>query len=510
MQKPSRLTFKFAPPTILAVSLMTVYLKTMAPGITWANDGSDGGDLITSAATGGIAHPTGYPFFLLAARVFQLVPVGSLAFRTNLMSAFAAVFASVLVYVLVTRFLSSSEDGPDWLAGLVAAYSFGLSPLIWSQAVITEVYALHALFVAFLLYLSSDRILLNFAQKNLDRALGLTFGLAMGNHVTTILILPLLVFPTIFRKPISTGAKKLVDKWQLDTRSLLRRLAWMGTGLLVYLALPLRALSKPPVNWGNPVTLNGFGWLVSGKLYQDQFFVLALDSVWARIRAVAALIIEQFGIPGLLLGLIGVVVFYRASHLYRNTTWIVLAFSVFAIGYAAHDSYVNLIPAFLCFAIWIGLGAAELMKMFSKKLQRIGALLGLIFVLYLFLLAGSHWNKVDASQDLRAENFGKEVLAQAPENAIVFTKGDKAIFTMWYFHYALKDRPDLVIVVTDLLHFDWYQETLRVTYPELEIPDSLPFPEAVMTENSERPACYVEYTQAAEIDCLPAAGLQSP
>lgn len=510
MQKSFHSFFRSVLPVILAVSLMTVYLGTMAPGITWANDGSDGGDLITAAATGGIAHPTGYPLFLLLARVFQLVPVGSLAFRTNLMSAFAAVSASVLVYFLLTRFLAASKDGTDWLAGLVAAYAFGLSPLIWSQAVITEVYALHILFVVLLLYLSSDQVILSSAQKNLDCALGLTFGLAMGNHVTTILTLPILLFPTIFRKPTSTGMKNLKDTWQLDSRSLLRRLAWMGAGLLVYLTLPLRALSKPPVNWGNPINLNGFGWLVSGRLYQDQLFVLSPDFIWARTRAVAALVIEQFGIPGLLLGLVGVIVFYRHSHLYRNTIWVVFAFSVFSIGYAADDSYVNLIPAFLCFAIWIGLGAAELMKIFSKKLERIGVMFGLIFLLYLFLLAGSHWNQVDASQDLRAKNFGNEVLAKAPANAIVFAKGDKAIFTLWYFHFALKDRSDLVVVVPDLLHFDWYQETLRVTYPELEIPDSLPFPEAVMTENPERPACYVEYTQAAEIDCLPAAGLQLP
>ena len=50
---------------------MAVYLASLAPGLTWANFGADGGDLIAAAATGGVAHPTGYPFYLLLARLFQ-------------------------------------------------------------------------------------------------------------------------------------------------------------------------------------------------------------------------------------------------------------------------------------------------------------------------------------------------------------------------------------------------------------------------------------------------------
>jgi hypothetical protein len=86
----------------------------------------------------------------------------------------------------------------------------------------------------------------------------------------------------------------------------------------------------------------------------------------------------------------------------------------------------------------------------------------------------------------------------------VFAKGDKAIFTMWYFHYALQNRPDLVVVVTDLLHFDWYQETLHTNYPNLELPGPFPFAETVAVANPERPVCYIEYTQLTDIHCLPA------
>src|SRR5512144_2758952 len=87
-------------PARLGCVIMAVYLTTMAPGFTWANGGADGGDLIAAAATGGVAHPTGYPLYLLLARFFQFLPLGSLAFRTNLMSAIMAILAAWLIYEL--------------------------------------------------------------------------------------------------------------------------------------------------------------------------------------------------------------------------------------------------------------------------------------------------------------------------------------------------------------------------------------------------------------------------
>jgi hypothetical protein len=359
------------------------------------------------------------------------------------------------------------------------------------------VYALHALFVTVILYLASDRAAFYFPQKRLDILIGLVFGLGMGNHITTILLFPVFILPTFFHVDSVPSAAK----WRLDTQSLFRRLPCMGMGLLAYLSLPLRALSQPKVNWGNPVTLDGFFWLVSGKLYQEQFFGLTLDLGLSRTRAAAGMLIEQFGILGLVIGLIGLFVFYKPSHLYINTIWTVSIFTFFAIGYSTTDSYMYLIPAFSCFAIWIGLGVSGLMDMFHQRFRKFETGIGLVVILFLFLQAGNHWASVDASKDMRAEQFGKDVLLQAPENAVIFAKGDKAIFAMWYFHYALQGRPDIAVVATDLLHFDWYQKSLHTNYPKLNLPGAYPFASTVMAANPDRPVCYVEYVQKAEISC---------
>ncbi len=506
----SKLLVRLLPPGLLGIALMAVYLASMAPGLTWANIGADGGDLIAAAATGGIAHPTGYPLYLLLARLFQFVPVGSLAFRTALLSAVATVAAALLVYGMVTRYLSPLIPDKYWLAGLAAGLAAGLSPLLWSQAVITEVYALNAFFVALLLFLLVNVTSVNTTQKRMDRLLGLAFGLAMGNHLTTILILPAILFSTIHRNLDGIPGKRWINTWQLDGNSLFRRVIWMAVGLLVYLTLPLRALSHPPVNWGNPVTLNGFVWLVSGKLYQGLVLNLGFSSILARGQTVVTLFLEQFGIIGITIGLIGLIVFYRPTRLNYFMFWIVIIYSAFAVGYATTDSFMYLIPVFLCFAIWIGVGLGRLMEVSSRRFRIIGSLVGLVFILIIFTQAWKVWPQVDASHDQRAESFGKNVLSLAPNRAIVFAQGDEAVFTMWYFQYALRTRPDLAIVSTDLLQFNWYLQTLHFTYPDLNLPGPFPFVESVLEANPGRPVCYVQYIQVAEINCLPAGNARLP
>ena len=236
-------------PLLLAGALIIVYLATLAPGLTWANDGADGGDLIAAAATGGIAHPTGYPVYLLIARFFQSFPIGSLAYRTNLLSAIAMALASVLVYVLVRRQLDTSSA---WLPSIISGFAFGLSPLAWSQAVITEVYALNALFVALVMYLSAD-VVSEKSRKRADVILGILLGLGIGVHATIILLIPIVILIRLLRPQIPARKKTFWKRWQLDWMSALRTFTFILVGWTPHLLLPLWASSHPPVDWGDPI-----------------------------------------------------------------------------------------------------------------------------------------------------------------------------------------------------------------------------------------------------------------
>lgn len=493
--------YKIIPPCIMAISLTWIYLATIAPGLTWANNGSDGGDLITAAATGGIAHPSGYPVYLLLARSFQLLPIGSLAFRTNLMSAFFAVVTSLLVYWLVLRRASVGlRTHEAYIAGISAGAAVGLAPLFWSQAIITEVYTLHAFFVVLIIFLTTQPTVAQ--QVGLDRLRGIVYGLALGNHITVIVLIPCaLIVSCISGSFLSQGSTGLPGNIKFDWKSAGRQLVWMFAGLFVYVTLPLRAINHPALNWGDPVNLRNFWWLVSGQIYQSYYLPSSWMQIWPRIQAGANMLLQQFGLLGILLGFTGLIVFFRKSRLYILTIWSGLFFTIIALGYQSADSYVYFIPAILSFSIWIGITVGYTVHYLVARHILWGGLFTAVLLANFTFGVVANWAEVDASHDGRAESFGKQVLLVLPPDAIVFVEGDQAVFASWYFHFALKQRTDISIIAIDLLHWDWYLDSLRMAYPLMNFSTPFPWPTTIVGENPTRPACFVKYKGSYEIFC---------
>lgn len=473
---------KLWPPLVLCLVFLSLYLATLAPGLTWANNGADGGDLITAAATGGVPHPTGYPLYLFLAQAFQALPWGPLAWRTNLLSALAATLTVCLIYGMLVWPAASPVRG-NWLAGWLAAAAFGISPLFWSQAVITEVYTLQAACLAGALFLA-----LQSPSPGVERWRGLLLGLALGNHLTSLFFIPPVLLAGSWR-----GGRNFAG------RSLLRSLAWLGLGSLIYLSLPLRALSQPPVNWGNPVTLPRFLWLVSGNLYQRNLFDLDLAGLVARTRAVAGLLLEQFALPGLFLALVGLVFYFKPNRFLALTLFIALSHTFFAILYTSFDSYVYLIPVFLSVALWIGLALGGLFPPDSPRRTRLAV--GLVGLALCLGLVALRWPTVDASRDHRAEAFGAQLLADLPPGALVLASSDRAIFGLWYFHFALGQRPDLAVLVPAFFRTDWYLETLRARYPTLRWEGQVIQEATLAAANPGRPLCRVAYWETLELVC---------
>ena len=70
-------------PIVVAVIALAVYVRTLLPGMAF----DDWGEMQTVPHVLGVPHPTGYPTYVLAAWLFELLPLGSIAFRANLFSA---------------------------------------------------------------------------------------------------------------------------------------------------------------------------------------------------------------------------------------------------------------------------------------------------------------------------------------------------------------------------------------------------------------------------------------
>ena len=457
---PHRL-WRFLPPLAVGGLALLLYVATAAPWITWANDGADGGDLIAAAMTGGVPHPSGYPTYCLLARLFALLPLGPIARRFNLFSATMAAASVVLVYYCALWILkrpSRQVAGLETGIALSTALAWACGRTLWSQAIITEVYALQAFFTAGCLYLALRQDLL--VRTRHWAALGLAIGLGLGVHLTLLLMLP--------------GIAVLL--WPYRTR---RRLAaiclGIACGLAVYLYLPLAARGDPPINWGDPRTWAGFWWVISGKLYQGYLFSLPLRYLPSRVGAWLQLVAQQVTWFGIALGIVGLSALAEG----KRKAWalatglIFLAYTLHALTYDTTDSYVYLIPTFLIGALWMAEGAYTILTGFQNG-KAMNAMLALGAILLLAIPLWSvahHYKEIDLSHDDATRCWVDAVLCDLPEDAVLITGEDRHTFTLDYVLWVEPPPRDLLVVDGELLQYPWYVRHMARLYPSLRLDD---------------------------------------
>src|SRR5712692_4384087 len=255
----------------IALVAFALYARTAAPTITWLNGGTDPAELVTASYTLGIAHPPGYPLYVLLGKAWSLLPLdGDVAYRYNLFSALCGALAAALVALLTLHLCrrsqtvpgdpatSGAQDRASLLAAAVAGLSLTAAPAFWAQATVAEVYTLHALLltVALGLLLAWSARQAASGRVGLLALASLSVGLALGNHLTTVFLVPLgLAY---------TGA---VGWRTVSVRGWLIVVLAFLLGLVVYAYLPLRAAHDPVANWGDPSTPERFLQHITGAEY---------------------------------------------------------------------------------------------------------------------------------------------------------------------------------------------------------------------------------------------------
>ncbi len=439
----------------ISIASFGVYLATLAPDLTNANYGTDGGDLIAAARTLGVPHPSGYPTYTLLAWLASHLPVGSIAYRVNLLSAACAAAAAGLFFCVARRVLPA--DRQPALLAVLAALTLAFSSILWSQAVIAEVYALLMLFSVLLVWL-----LVRWRDEKRDLYLwfaGLSVGLALGNHLTIAFCVPaalLYLWPERRR-------------W-LRLKTLLPSVALFLVGLSIYSYLPLAARHYPPMNWGNPQTWDGFMWVVSAKQYQQFVFGLESSEIPGRITAWAALLGDQFGWWGLALALIGGWGQWQRDRRMSlfGLTW-AASVGVYAFFYDTIDSHMYLLPALMLMALCWGEGACLLLGMMGRQSEIWRRLALVVLILLPAVSVALHWQEVDPDDDWEARIYFEQVLETVPQGSLVIVRADQPTFALWYAAYAEGMRPDVQVVSGPMLAFIWYRDHIRNMYPELVV-----------------------------------------
>lgn len=431
-------------PAAMMLSL-GVYLLTIAPHLTWANGALDGAELVIASSTLGVAHPPGYPTYIILGKLFSLFPFGTVAFRYNLFSTVTVSLAVGLVTLTIGTLFPRVRPMPALAAALLVAFS----PLVWSQATVTEVYGLNLLMVA--------AFLLVWSRTGTSFTSGIFLGLSLTTHLTSLFLLPAFLLS--------------------GRRNLMRPAVGLAAGLSPLVLLPFLASSGSPVVWGSPDNLAGWIWLVSGRLYSANLRPeIDPNHLQQLIRAIvigpAALILANKSTTSFPHSTADTYIDTRPTRTLLTLT--LLLYILFATFYMTPDAAVLLLPAVLLASILI-----------SPVLNKLGP----AAILLPLALALITFPERDLQQDRHAAEAGFDLLTSAPNEAILLTPGDRTIFVVLYFQHLEGMRKDLRVVDSNLFAFDWYRARLATQYPDVFVPEADDLASFQRNNQTDRPFC---------------------
>jgi hypothetical protein len=335
-------------PAGVGLLAFVVYLQTLLPGVGW-------GDIARFqyvARIWGVPHRFGYPLYIGISRVFGYLPVGDLAYRINLMSAFFAALAAVMVYLIVMRLAG------DWIAAGSAALSFAFSRAFWGQAVVAEVYALNAFLIGAVVW-----VLLAWHQT---RKLGLLYlgiglyALSYGNHMTVVTLLPAVVYLVLV-----TDYRVLLDPKKV---AVMAGLVLLGASQYLYVIV--RAHQRPLLNELGPFSWRGWIHWMTRNRFPGQFFGYTLGDQVDRMRIYLELLEKQFFRWGYILGWLGAWEQLKAGLKgFVFLALVALGIYGFGMNYGGITFLIYLIPSYLIFAVFLGCGLSALRRWLAGLLH---------------------------------------------------------------------------------------------------------------------------------------------
>jgi len=425
--------------------VLAAYLLTASPTI----GPIDSGELSLAVRTLGIAHPTGYPLFTLLGKVWiTLIFWGDLAFRLNIFSAMIGACSAALL------FLALRQLGIRTVLSVAGSLLWAFSPVVWDQATVIEVYGLTSLLGMSLLWLS-----LKHKQVDDYRLLALIAflaGLGLGNHLSLLWYLPGVL--------ILIWNKKLITSWK---RTLLL-ISFFALGLSIYLYLPLRSLSGPLLNWGDPSNWQRFLDHVTGRQYRVWMFNRSLPELGRnllRFLGIAAGHPWVFASWLVLPGFIGL--FVKDKRMAAALVAVILASVFYGINYSIPDIAAYYLPALAALSIAAAFGLQALWELAEARTGPKGAVVFCWAAAALSLAVPAvNWRQADRSRDRFTSEFANDILISAGPNAVILTDNWDIYAPVLYLIKQQGLRPDVVLIDKELLRRRWYFRFLEKQYPD--------------------------------------------
>ena len=431
---------------LLGVGFLSLYIRTLAPSLLWG----DSAEFQTLSYTLGMTHPSGYMTHIMVGKLFTYIPLGNIAYRVNLVSAFFGALAVAQAYLILRL------SGGVPIAGVSAGLMLGLIPLFWRNALVAESYApaagmITTIWLLFLCWRSTGNWQYLFLA-------GLVGGLSVGIHSTVVM----------------TAAAVLVVML-LTAR---RRIEWAGAAAGALLGLLITILfflfldrHNPPSSIYNTAffsilhspdgsfkgdfdtPLKRFLAIFPAGHFWEYYFSASAAETGRRLIEYVSL----HPIWALIMSLVGVFAWFKFNWrlaLYPLIAFLIIWSFAVTVSFSIYQEFYTPLAVFV--VVWYGFGASKIFETVSQLLSQkpfalrsAQVLMGaaLIFLpLWQFradLISGirfgyttfvrrDHVYPVFAPD--KAIRDALKIVNNVPANAIVFTDWDKLYSYVYTAH----------------------------------------------------------------------------
>lgn len=428
---------------LLLLVIWFFLLRIQNPGLM-ADDSGE----ITAAAVGlGIPHPPGYPLATLLGHIATWVPVGTPAFRLNLLSSAYILFTLWIGFFLLDFFFEKSGKGNAALRDRV----FLILSLFSIHSVVGQALTAKGSIYTLTLLVGCGLAWFWFTAKGPFQQgwmMAFIWALGMTNHwQTTLLWTPWIVIK-FFKTQELRNPKNIL---------LACTLALLGSS--VYLFLPLRAIRDCVPSWGYPIHPSLLYWVLSRQLVSQtehwvQPFGFYRDTAFEFLRFLRSGI---FPITGLF-SLLGAMDLFRKK---RKEFWGLFVWGapvLIGVLLIHEEQNIYLLPVYLVsLGMWFSLLTWNGLGFMGESLGNgvVGrSLMGLFLVSFLIWDIHVFWSE-DKSGYFLAGDFGMNILRDTPRGSILLAEGDPYVMPIWYEQVANGKRPDLIFEPAVFLVHGW-------------------------------------------------------
>ena len=435
-----------------------IYIATAHPSVYIG----DSGEIATATYFLGIAHSTGFPVYMLLAKLSSYaLPFFEFAFRLNIFSALCAAATTGVLFLILRKIKI------DFWASVAASLALSFGYAFWTHAGTIQVYSLTALFFAL-----STFTLLHWLETGKDKyfyCLAIICGLGAGTHITFLLILPFIFLFTLLK-----------DKSLITIK---RFLLFVAVAAATYSYLPIRARMSPEFNWGNPGTAENFINYITQSDWSEKIGTRNSSSWVAMLKETGRLFVNEFTWLGFIFIFIGAVVASRKQKQFFYGGILVVALNILLMGNYGNNQDIFILwryflPSYIVMAIFLGMAFNWLSFFVPQKAKIVFLVLPIIIFIF-------HFNDLNNRNNTIVQKTVQDIFAVLPQGSVFIADGDTVTGAALYEQKVLGKRNDLLILNDSWYTGAWYQEQEKKEMEEknIKFADNFSF---LIKENSDR------------------------